>query len=157
MRRAGVIGVALILVAAVLVVVGRWERSRWAARQNAGIAALRAAVGPDLASNRLAGFRLSYTFDCLLYTDGAAVYGEELCFDPKGRIVEAIDRRTTKSVFWTLRMSPQSATVHERPALIDCILRSAGVRMPASTTSIPVGSPDMGVSLVPPKRSHTCH
>jgi hypothetical protein len=156
MRRALLVGAAVLIATPLLVAVGRRERSHWTAKENAGIAALRAAVGPNLDSSRLVGFRLSYTFDCLLYTDGKAVYGEELCFDPSGRIVEAIDRRTTTSIFWTLRMSPQSATVRERPALIDCILRSVGVRMPASTTIVPVGSPDMGVSQVPPKHRRAC-
>ena len=68
MNRRRVLGGALIACAviALLVIVGRWERTRHAAAENRGIARVLAAVGP-LDSPSLSGFRVFTNFDCLTY------------------------------------------------------------------------------------------
>ena len=80
-----------------LVAVGRWERSRHADEQNAGIARVRAAVGPldSPDSRRRSGS--SRRFQCLLYSTRPQRFALELCVDRNGRVVEAIDRRSGRA------------------------------------------------------------
>lgn len=95
----------------VLVGVGRGERSRHADRQNDGIELVRAAVGP-LDSPSLKGFRFLAKFQCLVYRRGRNDFALELCIDRQGRVVEAIDRRSGNTDWWSLREDPGLATVH---------------------------------------------
>jgi hypothetical protein len=126
---AGIAGALVVL--ALLVVVGRWERNRNAARQNARMEAVyRTATAQGLDSPLLDRYRLDLQADCLLYhppgrpQDNAAY---ELCFDAQGRLVETIDRHTGKPQFASLREQPGLAAIRVRPAAIDRILVRRGV------------------------------
>lgn len=111
MSRRWTIGLAAGLVVAVaLVGVGRLERSHHADRQNDGIARVRAAVGP-LDSPSLSGFRFLARFQCLVYRRGQNQFALELCVDRHGRVIEAIDRRTGTTKWWSLREDPELADV----------------------------------------------
>lgn len=125
-RRVAVIAVAAVVVAAVLVVVGRWERSHRAHVQNAGIRHVLSEIGP-LDNPTLHNFRYLESFQCLLYTRGKNPFALEICADPDGRVVEAIDRRVNPPKIWSVRDDPTRATVRiDRPEF-DKLLVELGV------------------------------
>lgn len=98
-----------------LVFLGRWEEHHNAAVQNARMAAVyRLATSDGLISKRLYAYRLDWRFDCLVYSPPgrpSETNALELCFDPQGRLVETIDRRTPSPTFGSLREQPSLATV----------------------------------------------
>jgi hypothetical protein len=102
--------VAATLAALMLVGIGRWERTRHADEENDGIARVRAAVG-ELDSNTLAGFRFLARFQCLVYSRERNEFALELCVDREGRVVEAIDRRSGETEYWSLREDIELADV----------------------------------------------
>jgi hypothetical protein len=102
-----VAALAAALVAGLAVVaIGRWERSRHADAQNAGIAR----VVRTAQASPPAGFRFLAEFQCLIYARGDELLALEVCVDWDGRVVEAIDRRAGPT-FWSLREDPDSARV----------------------------------------------
>ena len=110
MRRRQALGLAAALVvAALLVGLGRLERSRHAEEQNDGIVRVRATVGP--LGSSLSGFRFLARFQCLVYSRGENRFALELCVDRSGRVVEAIDRRGGDTEHWSLREDPELADV----------------------------------------------
>ena len=127
MRRV-VVAITAVLVLAALVGVGRWERSRWAHSQVQGMERVRAAIGP-LSSKRLIGYRVLPGFDCLVYRRGANPYALELCVDPAGRVVQAIDRRGERT-YYTLQSEPTASTFRVDPAVVDRLLRMMGAFRP---------------------------
>ena len=122
MSRRWTIGLAAgLVVALALVGVGRLERSRHADKQNDGIARVRAAVGP-LDSPSLSGFRFLARFQCLVYSRGKNQFALELCVDRQGRVIEAIDRRTGKTTWWSLREDPELASVRVDRAEVERLI-----------------------------------
>jgi hypothetical protein len=119
----GLVVALAVLVA--LVAIGRWEASRHARSENAGIARIRALVGP-LDSPPPTGFRLLNQFSCLTYRRGPNPYALELCVDRHGRVVEAIDRRGSTPRIASLREDPGAATVRVDRDEVDRLLRSLG-------------------------------
>jgi O-antigen ligase len=110
-----------IVIAVALVPIGRWERSRAIAHQQAGIARLWKTVGGRVDAPALDGFRLSPPVDCLLYHAPAF----ELCFDG-GRLVEAYDRRDGFHG-WTLQQYGYTdAPVTVDPAAVRHAFRTLG-------------------------------
>jgi len=120
---------ALVLVALAalggFVALGRWERSRNAENQMRGMERVRALVGP-LDSPSLSGYRVEPGFDCLTYRRGANEFALELCFDPAGRLIEAIDRRTTSRHISSLRSDPTASTIRVDPSEVERLLRKMG-------------------------------
>jgi hypothetical protein len=116
---------AAVVALAILVVVGRHERSSHAADENRKIAEIRRLVGP-LDSPSLNAFRLLPQFSCLLYKRDRNRFALELCVDAKGRVVEAIDRRERTPRIASLREDPSHATVHVDRAEVDRLLRKLG-------------------------------
>jgi hypothetical protein len=122
-RRRTLTGVALAAVAlGVLVPVGRWERSRAARDEMAGMRRTLALVGP-LASPSLSGYRVLPGFDCLTYRRGPDPFALELCVDSSGRLVETIDRRTATRHIASLRADPTHSTIRVDRAEVDRLLR----------------------------------
>jgi hypothetical protein len=117
--------VAGVAVLAALVAIGRWEASRHARSENAGIARTRGLVGP-LDSPPPTGFRLLNQFSCLTYRRGSNPYALELCVDGQGRVVEAIDRRGETPRISSLREDPGAATVRVDRREVDRLLQSLG-------------------------------
>jgi hypothetical protein len=116
---------AVLALAAALLVVGRWERRQQVDGQIRGLERIAAAVGPlDQAS--LTGYRVEAAFDCLVYRRGRNPYALELCFDRAGRLVEAIDRRTARPHYYSLRAEPSASTVRVDRAEVDRLLRRMG-------------------------------
>jgi hypothetical protein len=126
MRRRGLVaaGAVVVLLLGLLVVAGRWERSRWVTSQVDGMKRVRAAIGP-LDSSSLAGYRVLPGFDCLVYQRGKNPYALELCFDGTGRVVQAIDRRRAR-VYYSLQAEPTASTFHVDRATVEGLLRKMG-------------------------------
>ena len=106
-RRAVVVATACALAAVVVVLVGRSERASERRRNLDGIAFLRSLVGPNL--GKADDFRVGSGLYCLLYKANGRVFGVELCADQYGRLVEAVDRRGTLPVFYTVTAEPSVA------------------------------------------------
>jgi hypothetical protein len=126
-RRALVAAAGLVVLVLVIVFVGRSERDRWADDQLAGLAQIRAAVGP-LDQPALSGYRISPTYDCLLYRRGRNRPALELCVDKIGRLVQAVDRRTPRHRFYSLVAQPELSTIHVSRAEVDRLLHRMGAR-----------------------------
>jgi hypothetical protein len=125
-RRIGLVAVAAVAIAVVLVVVGRWERSHRAHVQNAGMRRVLGEVGP-LDNPTLHDFRFLSSFQCLLYTRGKNPFALEICADPQGRVVETIDRRGNGPKIWSLRDDPTRSTVRIDRREFDKLLVELGV------------------------------
>lgn len=121
-------GPALAATAAVaLVLVGRWEGERHADAEVRGMRGVLAAVGP-LGNSSLDAFRVSLVpFDCLLYRRGSNPYALELCIDERGRLVEALDRRSGSLRVWSLREDPDASPIRFDRAEVNRLLRRLGV------------------------------
>jgi len=104
----------LLVVLPAAIGVGRWERSRFAEEENAGLRAVRAAVGP-LDQPALRHFRLQEDLTCLVYERDSDELALELCFDGNGRLVEAVDRRGSDAERWSLRPDPDAAAIRVDP------------------------------------------
>lgn len=117
--------VGVLLVAAALVAVGRWEGSREATREMHGFRIVQSLVGP-LDSRSLSGFRILSGFDCLTYRRGSNPLALELCVDGSGRVVEAIDRRTYDRRIWSLTFDPSASTDRVDQAEVARLLRKMG-------------------------------
>jgi len=76
-----------------------------------------------LDSPSLSGYRLLPGMDCLTYRRGANPFAFELCFDRAGRLIEAIDRRTSTRHIASLRADQMRSTIHYQRAEIDRLLR----------------------------------
>ncbi|MGH2971493.1 MAG: hypothetical protein ACRDLE_05075 [Gaiellaceae bacterium] len=79
-------------------------------------------IGP-LDSPALSGFRVFPSFDCLTYRRGANPFALELCVDPAGRVIEAIDRRREVRRIWSLQFDPASSTDRVDSAEVGRLLR----------------------------------
>ena len=121
-RRASLLAGAAAVVLGLLVPVGRWERARAAREETAGMRRVVQLVGP-LDSPSLSGYRVLPAFDCLTYRRGSNPLALELCFDPTGRLVETIDRRTAARRISSLRADPTRSTIRVGRAEIDRLLR----------------------------------
>ena len=124
-RRSAVVAIAVLVVAAGLVAVGRWEARREANREMNGFRIVERLVGP-LGSKSLSGFRVLPGFDCLTYRRGANPFALELCVDRNGRVVEAIDRRSYDRRIWSLQFDPAASTVRVDRSEVDRLLRRMG-------------------------------
>ncbi len=118
------LAVAFLLLA--LIPIGRWERSERAEDQVRGMAQVRAAVGP-LESDTLQAYRYLANFQCLVYERGSNPFALELCVDSKGRLVEAIDRRSGDPEIWSLRDDPTRSTIRLDREAVDRLLHRMGV------------------------------
>jgi len=108
---------AVVLVGAVvLVALGRIERRSEQRHNVDGIARVRALVGGNVAHP--ADFRQSTGLSCLLYGGPQRVFALELCIDPSGRLVEAVDRRAPVSKFYSVTSEPSAARQRLDPGLV---------------------------------------
>ncbi|MEP7335856.1 MAG: hypothetical protein ABI717_08760 [Actinomycetota bacterium] len=125
-RRVAVIAGVVVLVAVLLVAVGRWERERHADEEVRGMERVLVAIGP-LDNPTLASFRFLTDFQCLGYKREKNPVALEVCFDAAGRVVEAFDRREGEAKIWSLREDPTSSTLRRDRAEVDRLLVRMGV------------------------------
>ena len=126
-RRAAALGAVALVCLLVLIPIGRWERTRHARDEIRGMRRVLAAVRP-LDNPTLDAYRVGLVrFDCLLYGRGSNPYALELCIDPKGRLVETIDRRWGTPRIWSLREDPTRSTIRINHDHVDRLLRKLGV------------------------------
>lgn len=123
--KATALTVAVVVVAAGLVALGRWERDREGQREVNGFRIVQRLIGP-LDSHSLSGFRVLPAFDCLTYRRGANPLALELCVDRTGRVVEAIDRRSYDRRIWSLRFDPGASTDRVSEREVRRLLRKMG-------------------------------
>ena len=121
MKRVALGAVAVALVA---VAIGNWERAARGDEQSAGMRSVLETVGP-LDSPELRGFRILANFQCLVYERGRNDFALEVCVDPDGRVVEAIDRRDGTPEVWSLRDDPTRSDVRVDRAQVDELLDRA--------------------------------
>ena len=112
----------VVAIAALLVGLGRWEHRREVRREASGFRIVESLIG-RLDGPSLSGFRRLPGFDCLTYRRAANRYALELCIDPAGRIVEAIDRRRDTRRIWSLTFDPASSPVRVDRGEVDRLLR----------------------------------
>lgn len=124
-RRWLVVAVLAVLVLLALIPIGRWEGRRHASHELAGIRGVLAAIGP-YDQQALDAYRVGVGpgLDCLLYRRGSNPFALELCFDPAGRVVEAIDRRGKSPRIWSIREQPSASNIRiDRAKLVALITR----------------------------------
>jgi hypothetical protein len=126
-RGRAVAGAVVLAVAALVVagLVGRWEKHRWVDSQLRGMRLVERLIGP-LDQRSLVGYRVLPQFDCLVYRRGADLLALELCVDPQGRLVEAIDRRGGARRYDDLHSDPAAASIRIDRAVVDRLLRKMG-------------------------------
>lgn len=155
-RRAALVVVPALLALA-LVPLGRWEHSRADARTLSHMRALRAFAGPSL-ERHLSGYRLSWDYDCLLFSTGALpyapeslTYAVELCFDSGGRLVLAIDRRPSTSQFYSFLDQARAPALRlPLPLLLRAFHKDGALRdVPTTVHALPVGFEDAGPKPAP--------
>jgi hypothetical protein len=128
-RRALAVLAAAVVVVLALAPLGRHERAAANAHQQRG---LRETYGRTRGLEPSA-YRLTSFADCLLYPVHADPYALELCFDPHGRLLEAIDRRIrSRTHVWTVRYRPALSPVRRDAAALFRELKAARA-FPAST------------------------
>lgn len=156
---AWLVAAAAVLVAVVLV--GRWERNRNVHAQNVRMEAVyRKATADGFVSRLLDGYRLDWSFDCLLYHAPGHpkdISDYELCFDPNGRLVQTVDRSSGTPSFADLHSEPSRTAVRVPvPRILAAFKalggskdpRLAGVGLHQAT--LPVRFADIGVVGPPP-------
>jgi hypothetical protein len=125
-RRVLGIGVAVLALLAVLVAVGRWEEHRAARKEMAGMRTVLAAIGGDINSPRLSGYRFGPP-DCLAYHDRVMALALQLCFDSRGRLIETVDRRPDQPRYSSLEYEPSLSTIRFPRSRIDKLLQLAAL------------------------------
>jgi hypothetical protein len=122
-RGSRVVAVALAAAVAVvaLVAVGRWGARHDVRHEVRGMADVERLIGP-LDDRSLSGYRVFPTMDCLTYRRGANALALELCVDPAGRVVEAIDRRRADRRIFSLRYDASASTLRVDRDAVDRLL-----------------------------------
>jgi hypothetical protein len=123
-RRHAVLAVLLVVAAAALVAIGRWEQQRAVDHEVAGMRTVLAAIGgrPDV--NTITGFRYGPP-ECLSYVADKFIFALQLCFSPDGHLVTAVDRRGASPIYYSLEYRPGLSPIRYPPALINGLLRDA--------------------------------
>jgi O-antigen ligase len=114
---------ALVVVAALVVAAGRWERDRYAHGQADHLRTLYADAGGVFASSSLAAYRPGSP-DCLWYVVGKNPYALSLCFDQAGRLVAGSDRRSGSPRYWSIEPVPSAASVRVDPRAVARLFRT---------------------------------
>lgn len=149
-RRTLVVALAVMLVlVAVALPLGRREGSAAVRSEQQEIEATLRRTPAGIGWQGLAAFRLTPTFDCLLYRVGKNPFALEFCFDGDGRLIEAIDRRNpTSPHFGSLRYDPDASPVRIAPTRLARFFRHiVGLEHVPMQAGPPLGFPDGGPAL----------
>jgi hypothetical protein len=101
---------------------GRAEGRHAVAAQQRGILGVRAAVGQRLLHPDQAIYDPGGQLECLTYQGDGRNAVLELCFDPAGRLLEAVDRRRAESI-WSLRWDPAAAPLRLDPPTVETTVK----------------------------------
>jgi hypothetical protein len=123
-RRVWAIVLAALAVLAILVAVGRWEQRHAARKEVAGMRTVLAAVGGNIVSPALSGYRYGPP-DCLAYHDRVMLLALQLCFDSQGRLIEAVDRRPDQPRYYSVEYKPSLSPIRFPRKEIDQLLQIA--------------------------------
>jgi hypothetical protein len=123
-RRVVGIGLGVVVALALLVAVGRWEEHHAARTELAGMRNVLAAIGGDIDSPRLSGYRYGPP-DCLAYHDRTMLLALQLCFDSEGRLVQSVDRRPEQPRYSSLEYQSSLSTIRFPRKRIDRLLQLA--------------------------------
>ena len=123
-RRVAAIGIAVVAALALLVAIGRWEGHRAARKETAGMRTVLAAIGGDIRSPRLSGYRFGDP-ECLAYHTRTMALALQLCFDSEGRLIQTVDRRPDEPRYSSLEYEPSLSTIRFPPSRIDKLLQLA--------------------------------
>jgi hypothetical protein len=115
---------AVVVALALLVGVGRWEERHAARNEMAGMRTVLAAIGGDIDSPRLSGYRYGPP-DCLAYHDKTMLLAVQLCFDAEGRLIQSVDRRQEQPRYSSLEYEPSLSTIRFPRKRIDRLLQVA--------------------------------
>jgi hypothetical protein len=115
--------------AVVFAAVGLSEGHRFEDRQQRGIAATVALIGP-LDAHEPTIYRQSEGLTCLIYERSKRPYGLEVCVDGRGRVIEAANRLGDATVFWTLVRTPDEAELRVDRTLVDRLVKQVDERRP---------------------------
>lgn len=107
-RKQTLVVLGVVVAAVVIVVVGRREHAAEQRYDLEGIAFVRSLVGARVA--KPVNYRVESGLYCLLYAVRGRVFALELCSDAQGRLVEAVDRRGTLPIFYSVTSEPSVAT-----------------------------------------------
>jgi len=116
-------GLGLVLLA-LLAGLGRLERARWIDGERARMNHVLALLGPSFLVRTLTDFwdeREGTRVKCLRYWYGEDPYAMQVCFDPRGRLVETYDERSGKIDIANLRVEPEESGVVLPPQELDRI------------------------------------
>jgi hypothetical protein len=146
-RRLGLVAAGAVVAALVMVVAGRWEGRREARLENARIQETMKIIGSDL-SRHLTAYRPTPSFTCLVYGRSDRPFEYEICLDPQGRVIEALDRSLGLRI-GSLRYEPSLATHRIEPQRALMALRARAPKsFPPSLRVLPTG-PDLGPVVLP--------
>jgi hypothetical protein len=128
-RRAVLVLAGAVVAVLALAVLGRHERAKANSHEEDGIRATAALT----AGRKPSAYRLTAFADCLLYPVHGDPYALELCFDRRGRLIEAIDRRTRSHTrISSVRYHPSLSPIRDDPQSLFRQLKAARA-FPAST------------------------
>lgn len=96
---------------AAVAVYGRWEAQRSLDAERRGILGVRNLVGEELLAPSVSDYYGDGVYVCLRYWAGGDPFALSLCYDGKGRLVEAVDERSGTPKFYSLRYRPAAAPV----------------------------------------------
>jgi hypothetical protein len=116
--------IAVVVALALLVGVGRWEEHHAARNEMAGMRTVLAAIGGDIDSSRLSGYRYGPP-DCLAYHDKTMLLALQLCFDAEGRLIQSVDRRPEQPRYSSLEYEPSLSAIRFPRKRIDRLLQLA--------------------------------
>lgn len=148
-QRSALAAVAAVAALSVFALLGRWEEGRAAAATERGMRDLLVRV-PDGWSHGLGGYRRTPELNCLLYRSGDDPFALEFCFDPIGRLVEAIDRTGDDVEIWSIREDPAASGIAVSVEDLVRAFRAAGTfhDVPLTAPSLPVGATDNGPTMI---------
>jgi hypothetical protein len=125
MRALLAVGGAVALVA--LVPLGRWEHDRASDEQSAGLERAWASVGGRIDAPALSAYRITVFANCLLYERDGNPYALELCFDARGRLVEAIERGEETRISSVRHDAARASVRVDTGSLFRLLVRAGGI------------------------------
>ena len=123
MRRALLAAVVCVVLAGAAAAYGRVEGEHAVDVQQHGILAVRAAVGTRFPHPRQEVWDPGGRLDCLMYDVKGNIFALELCFDPAGRLVEAVDRRHGERI-WSVRWDPSAGPLRYSARRLETAVRN---------------------------------